>query len=86
MVFFLHTFLRNLFAYHFRSSDGRIVVVSSLDGYCSIISFESGELGKRSSVDPIEYVSSKLKEKREAKKEAKKVQIEGMKEFLSLFS
>ena len=59
-----------------RSSDGRIVVVSSLDGYCSIISFEEGELGKPSSINPMEYVSSKLKAKREAKKEAKQVQSE----------
>ena len=58
--------------YIFRSSDGRILVVSSLDGYCSIISFKDGELGKASEIDPMEYVSNKLKAKREAKKEVMK--------------
>lgn len=29
----------------FRSSDGRILMVSSTDGYCSVITFSEGELG-----------------------------------------
>lgn len=31
---------------HFRSSDGLLLVISSTDGFCSIVSFEAGELGK----------------------------------------
>lgn len=30
----------------FRSSDGRILIASSTDGYCSIINFQKGELGE----------------------------------------
>lgn len=30
----------------YRSSDGQILIASSSDGYCSIIHFEEGELGK----------------------------------------
>lgn len=30
----------------FRSSDGRILIASSTDGYCSIIQFQKGELGE----------------------------------------
>lgn len=30
---------------NFRSSDGRILMVSSTDGYCSVITFSEGELG-----------------------------------------
>ena len=29
----------------FRSADGRILVVASTDGYCSIITFDQAELG-----------------------------------------
>ena len=29
----------------FRSSDGQILVISSTDGYCTIIRFDNGELG-----------------------------------------
>ena len=29
----------------FRSSDGQILVISSTDGYCTIVRFDSGELG-----------------------------------------
>lgn len=38
-------YLRRLFV-GLRSSDGRILVVSSTDGYCSIVTFSEGELGK----------------------------------------
>ena len=58
-----------------RSSDGRILVVSSLDGYCSIVSFKDGELGKPSQINPTEYVSNKLKAKREAKKKAVNIDV-----------
>lgn len=34
-----------MFYISFRSYDGRILVVSSTDGYCSLISFAEGELG-----------------------------------------
>ncbi|XP_065057625.1 chromatin assembly factor 1 subunit B-like [Rhopilema esculentum] len=57
------------------SSDGRILVVSSLDGYCSIVSFKDGELGKPSEINPTEYVSNKLKAKREAKKKAVNIDV-----------
>ena len=30
----------------FRSSDGRTLVISSSDGYCSIVQFNEGELGE----------------------------------------
>ena len=30
----------------FRSDDGRILIASSTDGYCSIIHFQKGELGQ----------------------------------------
>lgn len=29
------------------SSNGRVLVVSSSDGYCSILSFDEGELGEK---------------------------------------
>ena len=35
-----------LFFYHFRSTDGTTLVVSSTDGYCTIVTFDEGELGK----------------------------------------
>eukprot|EP00794_Sanderia_malayensis_P000365 gene365-998_t len=53
------------------SSDGRVLVVSSLDGYCSFITFKDGELGKPVNFDPMEFVSNKMKARKEAKKEAK---------------
>jgi len=34
------------FLVSYRSSDGEILIASSSDGYCSIIHFEKGELGK----------------------------------------
>lgn len=34
------------FLISYRSSDGQILIASSSDGYCSIIHFEEGELGK----------------------------------------
>ncbi|KAG8036232.1 hypothetical protein G9C98_004812 [Cotesia typhae] len=53
------------------SSDGRILVVSSTDGYCSIIHFQEGELGKvYTANEPISINSlngSKLNERSEAK-------------------
>lgn len=39
----------------FRSSDGNTLVVSSTDGYCSIINFKRGELGE-------EYIPTDTKE------------------------
>lgn len=33
-------------SFYFRSHDGRLLVVSSTDGYCSIVYFQEGELGK----------------------------------------
>ncbi len=35
-----------MLCYIIRSSDGRIIVISSTDGYCSIVTFSEGELGK----------------------------------------
>ncbi len=50
-------------------------MVSSLDGYCSFISFKDGELGKPVTFDPMEYVTNKMKARKEARKEAKKEQV-----------
>ena len=36
----------HLFATPCRSNDGRILVVSSSDGYCTLVHFHDGELGK----------------------------------------
>ena len=36
---------------NFRSSDGKILIASSTDGYCSIIHFKEGELGKKYEAD-----------------------------------
>ena len=45
MQFNYRTYGRFLFLIN-RSSDGNTLVVSSTDGYCSIINFKSGELGQ----------------------------------------
>lgn len=46
-LFLLKLFLSfNFFLFSCRSSDGQILIVSSSDGYCSIIHFQEGELGK----------------------------------------
>ena len=29
----------------YRSSDGRVLVISSTDGYCSVVTFNEGEVG-----------------------------------------
>ncbi|XP_011191191.2 chromatin assembly factor 1 subunit B [Zeugodacus cucurbitae] len=54
------------------SSDGRIVVVSSTDGFCSLITFEAGELGEEYenaeqvlSANDINTVSKKTKKQKE---------------------
>lgn len=47
------------FASHFRSGDGLLLVISSTDGFCSIVSFGVGELGKP-------YESKALKNNSEA--------------------
>lgn len=58
-LFLLKLFLLsfNFFLFSCRSSDGQILIVSSSDGYCSIIHFEEGELGKiykvKNSVDTV---------------------------------
>ena len=31
--------------YLFRSHDGRLLVISSTDGYCTVVTFSEGELG-----------------------------------------
>lgn len=46
----------------FRSNDGKILVISSTDGYCSIIVFADGELG-------VVYDSTKQEKKQEEKME-----------------
>lgn len=38
--------LNLFFCFSLRSSDGRNLIVASSDGYCSVIYFEEGELGK----------------------------------------
>ena len=43
-ITYLPDTLKNLLS--FRSSDGNTLVVSSTDGYCSIINFKQGELGQ----------------------------------------
>ncbi|CAD6241091.1 GSCOCG00009126001-RA-CDS [Cotesia congregata] len=69
-----YTRLTDLSFYYYllnTSSDGRILVVSSTDGYCSIIHFQEGELGKvYTANEPISINSvngSKLNERSEAK-------------------
>lgn len=63
-----------------RSSDGRLLVVSSTDGYCSFIKFEDGELGQPITFDPIEYQDTQLKiraaQRKEERKETKKKESE----------
>jgi len=58
------------------SSDGKLLVVSSKDGYCSFIKFDERELGKPITYDPlkfqIEQVKLRKKNKKENKKESKK--------------
>lgn len=72
---------RNIFKYIyvFRSSDGRLLVVSSTDGYCSFIKFEEGELGVPISFDPIEYQVTQMNIRAAAKKDAKKKELEAKK-------
>ena len=63
-----------------RSSDGRLLVVSSTDGYCSFVKFDDGELGQPVTFDPIEYQDTQLKiraaQRKEERKEAKKKESE----------
>ena len=40
-----------------RSKDGRILVVSSMDGYCSVVTFDAGELGVPYTPRPASSVS-----------------------------
>ena len=44
------------------SADGRILIVASTDGYCSLVSFEEGELGEPL---PSDYLASFIKNHRE---------------------
>ena len=37
-----------------RSHDGRVLVVSSTDGYCTLVTFEAGELGEPYKQRPLE--------------------------------
>ena len=60
----------------FRSSDGRLLVISSTDGYCSFIKFDEGELGTPINFDPIEYQDTQLKIRAAQRKEAKKKESE----------
>lgn len=46
MVYLLFELFPSLSVFSYRSSDGQILIVSSSDGYCTIIHFEEGELGK----------------------------------------
>ncbi|XP_066926950.1 chromatin assembly factor 1 subunit B-like [Clytia hemisphaerica] len=58
------------------SSDGRLLVISSTDGYCSFIKFDEGELGTPITFDPIEYQDTQLKIRAAQRKEAKKKESE----------
>ena len=70
----LHTF----FIICVRSSDGKLLVVSSLDGYCSFIKFEEEELGIPIKYDPIEYQMNQAKI-RKANQEKREKQADGLK-------
>lgn len=52
-----------------RSSDGRLVVISSMDGYCSFVKFDDAELGSKISFDPIEYQVTQAKIRKAANRE-----------------
>lgn len=54
------------------SSDGKLLVISSTDGYCSFIKFEEGELGKPIEYDPIQFQITQAAIRKKAKKESKK--------------
>lgn len=56
----------------FRSSDGKYVVISSTDGYCSFVKFDDGELGTPILYDPIEYQVTQAQIRKAAKKDSKK--------------
>ncbi|XP_065649687.1 chromatin assembly factor 1 subunit B isoform X2 [Hydra vulgaris] len=60
------------------SSDGKLLVVSSTDGYCSFIKFNEGELGIPIKYNPIEYQINKAEIKNSAKKKKEK-QADGIK-------
>ena len=58
------------------SSDGKLLVVSSTDGYCSFIKFEEEELGKPIMYDPIEFQITQAKiRKKKKKQETKKKEV-----------
>ncbi|KAG5318395.1 CAF1B factor, partial [Pseudoatta argentina] len=46
MIYLLFKLFPSLNVFFYRSSDGKILITSSSDGYCSIIHFEEGELGE----------------------------------------
>lgn len=54
------------------SSDGKYVVISSTDGYCSFVKFDDGELGTPILYDPIEYQVTQAQIRKAAKKDSKK--------------
>lgn len=60
----------------FRSSDGKILIASSTDGYCSIIQFQKGELGKEyksGNNTPIKFTSNKNYKSSVSNNDTKKV-------------
>jgi len=57
------------------SSDGKLLVVSSTDGYCSFIKFEEEEFGRQIMFDPIEYQITQAKIRKKKKKESKKKDV-----------
>jgi len=57
------------------SSDGKLVVISSTDGYCSFVRFDDGELGTPITFDPIEYQVTQAKIRKAQKKGSSKKEV-----------
>lgn len=57
--------------FFFRSSDGRLLIASSSDGYCSIINFEDGQLGEVYEKAPEITVETKKPDTKEDSNESK---------------
>lgn len=57
------------------SSDGKMLVISSTDGYCSFIKFDEEEFGKQIMYDPVEYQVTQAKIRKKKKKDSKKKEV-----------
>jgi len=72
--FFLH--------FLFRSSDAQLLVVSSTDGYCTLITFDANELGTvYKKVEVVAPVSSPIKPVHQSEEQTKEVETPARKEL-----